>query len=56
MDNRDFAPRREMAKGNWVCSGCGAAINELPFSPDGERPIYCRDCHAARRANQPRRF
>jgi len=56
MENRDFSPRREMVKGNWVCTGCGAAITELPFEPDGERPLYCRDCHQQRRADRPRRF
>jgi CxxC-x17-CxxC domain-containing protein len=56
MENREFSPRREMIKGNWTCSGCGATITELPFEPDGERPIYCRDCHRQKRAERPNRY
>ena len=48
---RDFAPR-EMVKGNWKCADCGAEITELPFEPSGDRPIYCRDCHAKRRSQR----
>ena len=49
--DRDFP--RQMVKGNWKCSECGAEITELPFEPSGDRPIYCRDCHRKRR---PQRF
>ncbi|OHA64762.1 MAG: hypothetical protein A2667_00685 [Candidatus Wildermuthbacteria bacterium RIFCSPHIGHO2_01_FULL_47_27] len=45
---RDFGPR-EMVKGNWKCSECGAEITELPFQPSGDRPLYCKECHAKRR-------
>lgn len=45
--------QREMAQGDWKCSQCEAEIKELPFQPDGERPIYCRDCH--RQLRQKRR-
>lgn len=44
---------RAMHKGNYVCSGCGAAITELPFRPSPNRPIRCRACHAADRALRP---
>lgn len=44
---------RAMHKGNYVCSGCGAAITELPFIPSSDRPIRCRACHAADRALRP---
>ena len=40
---------RKMFQGDWKCSECGAAITELPFEPSGDRPLYCRDCHAKRR-------
>jgi DNA-directed RNA polymerase subunit RPC12/RpoP len=38
---------RKMFEGNWKCSGCGAAIKELPFEPDPSREgeLKCRDCH-----------
>jgi len=26
-----------------VCSGCGAKT-QVPFKPDGKRPVYCKDC------------
>ncbi|MFH1509466.1 MAG: CxxC-x17-CxxC domain-containing protein [bacterium] len=38
-----------MFQGNWKCSGCEAEITELPFEPDGERPLYCRDCYRKQR-------
>ncbi|RWX74028.1 MAG: hypothetical protein Metus_0053 [Candidatus Methanosuratincola subterraneus] len=41
---------REMYKA--VCSECGQEC-EVPFKPDGTRPVYCRDCYAKRRG--PRR-
>lgn len=50
-----FAPR-QMFKGNWKCADCGKEITELPFEPAPDRPIYCRDCWAKRRAERPRRF
>lgn len=30
-----------------TCADCGAAT-EVPFRPDGSRPIYCKDCLAKR--------
>lgn len=50
-----FQPR-EMVKGNWKCADCGKEITELPFEPAADRPIYCRDCWAKRRAERPRRY
>lgn len=50
----DFG-QRQMYQGNWTCAGCGAEITELPFEPDGDRPLYCRDCHRKRRQDKPRR-
>ena len=39
--DRGFAPR-EMIKGNWKCSDCGAEITELPFEPAADRPITAK--------------
>lgn len=50
----DFAPR-EMIKGDWKCSECGAEITELPFEPSPDRPIYCRECWRKRRSERFRR-
>ena len=41
---------REMYK--ITCSECGKE-DEVPFKPDGTRPVYCRECYRNRR---PRRF
>jgi CxxC-x17-CxxC domain-containing protein len=30
-----------------VCAACGV-ITEVPFKPTGTKPVYCRDCYAAR--------
>lgn len=30
-----------------TCSQCGG-VAEVPFQPRGDRPVYCRDCFAAR--------
>jgi GTP pyrophosphokinase len=43
----------QMVKVNCVCTGCGAAITELPFMPSPNRPVRCRACHAADRALRP---
>lgn len=55
MENRSFSRPLVMIKGNWNCSQCGKVINELPFEPDGEKPLFCRDCHKQRIVNRPPR-
>jgi CxxC-x17-CxxC domain-containing protein len=40
-------PKREMFTA--TCSSCGG-VAELPFNPSGDRPVYCRDCFAKKRA------
>ncbi len=42
---------REMHKA--TCADCGKEC-EVPFKPDGSRPVYCRECYAKRRP--PRRY
>ncbi|UZE91880.1 MAG: DNA-directed RNA polymerase [Methanosarcinales archaeon] len=41
---------REMHK--VTCADCGAET-EVPFKPDGTRPVYCRDCYQKRK---PKRY
>jgi len=55
MDSQSSFGQRQMYQGNWTCGQCGASITELPFQPDGDRPIFCRDCHRAKRQDRPRR-
>ncbi len=43
---------RPLFEGEWECSQCGAAITQLPFQPDAERPLFCRECHRKRRAER----
>ena len=48
---RDFnRPPREMHK--VTCAECGTET-EVPFKPDGTRPVYCRDCY---QKHKPKRF
>ncbi|MCG7848487.1 MAG: hypothetical protein MIO93_04830 [ANME-2 cluster archaeon] len=44
-----FGPR-EMHKA--TCADCGQET-EVPFVPDPDRPVYCRDCYQNHR---PKRF
>lgn len=40
-------PQRQMYDA--VCAGCG--INtQVPFEPNGSKPVYCRDCFQQSRA------
>jgi CxxC-x17-CxxC domain-containing protein len=43
-------PPREMHK--VTCADCGKET-EVPFKPDGTRPVYCRECYQSHR---PKRF
>ncbi|MGQ9460576.1 MAG: DEAD/DEAH box helicase [Candidatus Bathyarchaeaceae archaeon] len=42
-----YRESREMHKA--VCADCGQEC-EVPFKPDPNRPVYCRDCWAERKA------
>lgn len=33
-----------------VCADCGREA-KVPFEPNPERPVYCRECYAARKEN-----
>jgi len=48
--NFDSGPR-EMHE--VTCAECGKQT-EVPFKPDGTRPVYCRDCYQKRKP--PRRY
>jgi len=36
-----------------VCAECKQEC-QVPFKPDGTRPVYCRECYSKRRP--PKRF
>jgi CxxC-x17-CxxC domain-containing protein len=39
-----------------TCSECGKQT-QVPFKPDGTRPVYCSECYQKHRpARAPRRF
>jgi len=40
---------RQMFSVNLNCAECGTGINELPFEPKGDKPVYCTNCLRARR-------
>ena len=45
-DSRDFNKRPEMHKA--TCANCGKTC-EVPFRPNGEKPVYCNDCFGSKR-------
>lgn len=40
-------PQRAMFEA--VCAGCGVNT-QVPFQPNGSKPVYCRDCFQGRAA------
>ncbi|MGD6809601.1 MAG: CxxC-x17-CxxC domain-containing protein [Candidatus Bathyarchaeia archaeon] len=44
---------KEMHKA--TCSECGQEC-EVPFKPDPNRPVYCRECWSKKRPARPRRY
>jgi len=45
-----YDEKREMYK--VTCAECGKET-EVPFKPDGSRPVYCKECFQKRK---PKRF
>lgn len=41
------AGRRNQELTEVACAACGV-VTEVPFKPTGTKPVYCRDCFAAR--------
>ena len=52
---RDFGSSgpREMHKA--TCADCKQEC-EVPFEPDGTRPVYCRDCYQKHKPARSNRF
>ena len=48
--HRDYGAPRELH--DVTCEDCGKETH-VPFVPDGNRPVYCRDCYQKHR---PKRF
>jgi CxxC-x17-CxxC domain-containing protein len=50
FEKRDFGFKREMHKA--TCADCKQEC-EVPFKPDGSRPVYCKECY---QKHAPKRF
>ncbi len=50
--NNDSDRRSEREMHTVTCAECGKET-QVPFKPDGVRPVYCQDCYKAKRP--PRR-
>jgi CxxC-x17-CxxC domain-containing protein len=44
---------RERVQHETTCAACGK-VTTVPFVPRGDRPVYCSDCFAERRASSSR--
>jgi CxxC-x17-CxxC domain-containing protein len=49
---RDFDRPQTMFK--TICSDCGKEC-EVPFKPNGNKPVFCRDCFQGKRSSDSRR-
>ncbi|MCK5474386.1 MAG: hypothetical protein KAI53_03195 [Candidatus Aenigmarchaeota archaeon] len=45
-DGGNFGAPREMHKA--ICAECKQET-EVPFKPEGDRPVYCRECYRKHR-------
>jgi len=52
VGGRSSGPPREREMHKVTCAECGKET-EVPFKPDGTRPVYCRECFQKRK---PKRF
>lgn len=57
MEKRFDRGRRDFDRGpqemhTVTCADCGKET-QVPFKPDGSRPVYCRDCY---QKHKPKRF
>lgn len=53
--NRENRNNEDREMFDVTCSDCGQET-KVPFKPDGERPVYCRDCFAKHRPPRNDRF
>lgn len=47
--DKKFADKKDVTLYKTTCTTCGAAC-EVPFRPDGSKPVLCRDCFATKNA------
>jgi threonine synthase len=46
--NGGSSPRQNREMFNVICAECGAET-QVPFKPNNDRPVYCRDCYQKQR-------
>jgi len=57
QDDRQRPAMHDVSNLGLKCAECGVDITELPFQPNSDRPVYCRDCNRKRRDERgPRRY
>ena len=54
QNNQNGQSFGEGKKWDATCSDCGAQT-QVPFEPDGDRPVRCIDCYRKWKANKPKR-
>lgn len=47
--DKKFVPKKDVTLYKATCTTCGNSC-EVPFRPDGSKPVLCRDCFAAKNA------
>jgi CxxC-x17-CxxC domain-containing protein len=52
-EKRGFGGPKEMHK--VICADCGKET-EVPFKPDAERPVYCKECYQKRRPPRENKY
>lgn len=48
---KPYAEKIEKGKFPAICADCGEGC-EVPFKPDGNRPVYCQNCWAKRKTSR----
>ncbi|MHA2100360.1 MAG: CxxC-x17-CxxC domain-containing protein [Candidatus Kariarchaeaceae archaeon] len=48
-------PREDREMHDVVCSKCEKNA-QVPFKPDGERPVFCQDCYREQRPQRNTRY
>jgi CxxC-x17-CxxC domain-containing protein len=48
---KPYSQKSERGKFEAMCSDCGKSC-QIPFKPDGNRPVYCKECWAKRKSNR----
>jgi CxxC-x17-CxxC domain-containing protein len=50
-NNGNFSDR-PMIQGEWQCADCKKTITELPFQPNEDQEVRCKECYVAQRSTR----